>query len=1297
MDPIEPVNQPETAGADVSALRARLAKVLGRDRAGLRRCVEQLAAAKSGADKARHATLLAAIDASAAKRQARASAVPEIKLDDSLPIAREGAAIIKAIREHQVVIIAGETGSGKTTQLPLLALAAGRGVDGLIGCTQPRRIAARSVARRVAEELGTQVGQLVGFQVRFTEQVAETSLIKFMTDGILLAETQRDRHLDQYDTIILDEAHERSLNIDFLLGYLKQLLVRRRDLKLIVTSATIDTTRFSEHFGNAPVISVEGRTWPVETRWRPLPEDRDERGLHQSIVTAIEEVTREDALGDVLVFLPGEREIRDAHLALSRRAFRETEILPLYARLSAKDQDRVFHPGPKRRVVLTTNVAETSLTVPRIRYVVDTGTARVARYSTRHKVQRLHIEPISQASADQRKGRCGRVAAGVCIRLFDEADFNARPRYTDPEILRASLANVVLRMLSLGLGDIEQFPFLERPDDRAINEGVSQLVELGAIAEQRRQLTPIGVQMARIPIDAKLARMLIAAAQHGALRELIVIAAFLSIQDPRERPADAKAAADLAHALFAEPKSDFVAVLNLWTAYATAHEDLTQSKLRDWCEKHFLSFLRMREWRELHRQLLVLGDELGWTLNREAASFEAIHRAVIAGMPANIAYKEAARKDDKGQYLGTRGKRYAIFPGSFVAKAPPLWLMSATLLDTQKLYAIMNARIEPEWVVQEAAHLIKRAHHDPHWHRGRGQVIAYEQITLFGLTLVERRAVHFGSIDSVAAREIFIREALVPCELDGKANVIAHNRKVLDLAAEEEAKQRRHGLIREPAELALWWEGRLADNIHTTQAFDAWVRKLDPELRRGLEWSLSDVLLAGASQVERFPESFIVGNQRLRLHYVFDPQRDDDGVTLDLPLALLNAIAESRAEWLVPGLLEDKVAELIRALPKALRRNFVPAPDFARAFIAAEKLDDSGLIDALTRWLVKVSGVEVPKALLIDADATLPAYLRMRFRLLDADRQELAAGRDLIALRAQFGALAREAFAVQTSRDIAREDVRVLPNVAIPEAVKTDSGLAAYPALVDRGHRVDLVVFERPDEAAAAHQRGIERLLRVAMVEKCKQTRRQLPLAPKLALSYTPIASPDQLRDDIIEGALADLLAADPRSARSDESFRLSLATIEKQLFPFAIERLKAVEAVLAAHAEMLPKLKPPLMGFATANFEDLREQHRRFIFAGFASRFPLSRLKDLPRYLKAMRLRADRLQNDPRKDQARMLIVRDFEAQLDRLGTQWSAARNAEIRYAIEELRVQLFAQELGTREAVSEKRVQKMLEPAS
>ena len=1268
-----------------------MSDVLGRDRPRLRQRLDQLAAAKTGIDGERLKALSAAVDASVARRAARAAVVPAIRLDEALPIAREADAILKAIREHQVVVIAGETGSGKTTQLPLLALAAGRGVDGLIGCTQPRRIAARSVARRVAEEIGTQVGQLVGFQVRFTEQVADTSLIKFMTDGILLAETQRDRLLQQYDTIILDEAHERSLNIDFLLGYLKQLLAKRRDLKLIVTSATIDTARFSEHFGNAPVINVEGRTFPVDVRYRPLAEDRDERGVNQAIIAAVEEIGQSEALADVLVFLPGEREIRDAHLALSRRNFRETEILPLYARLSAKEQDRVFHPGPKRRIVLTTNVAETSLTVPRIRAVIDTGSARVGRYSPRHKVQRLHIEPISQASADQRKGRCGRLGPGLCIRLYDEADFVARPRYTDPEILRASLANVVLRMLSLGLGDIARFPFLERPEERAINEGISQLVELGAIGEARHELTALGRDMARIPIDAKLARMLIAAQQHGAARELLIIASFLSIQDPRERPADAKQAADLAHAQFGDPKSDFVAVLKLWEAYSTAHEDLTQSKLRDWCEKQFLSFLRMREWRELHRQLLVLGDELGWRLNSEAASFEALHRALLSGLPANL-----ARKDEKGQYQGTRGKRYGIFPGSFVAKAPPLWLLSATLLDTHKLYAIMNARIEPEWAVQEAAHLIKRAHHDPHWNRGRGQVMAYEQITLFGLTLVERRPVHFGTIYPVQARTIFIREALVTCELDARAAVVAHNRRVLVQAAAEEAKQRRHGLLRGPDELAAWWEGRLPEGITTTRAFDDWVKRLDPELRRGLEWSLTDVLEAGASTAERFPESFIVGNQRLRLHYAFDPKLDEDGVTLDLPLSLLNAVAEARAEWLVPGLLEAKVAELIRALPKALRRNFVPAPDFARAFVQAELPGDRGLLQALASWLAKVAGVTLPITLLHEANASLPSFLRMRFRLLDANAKVLAVGRDLDALRREFGTLAREAFAVQTSRDFAREDVRALPAHALPEIVRTDTGLSAFPALVDRGHRVDLVVFERADDAASAHRGGIARLLRLALIEKCKQLRKQLPLAPKLALAYTPIASPDQLREDIVEGALADLIHADPCTARSEDSFRLSFQAIEKRLFGDCIERLKAVEATLAAHAELLPKLTPPLMGFATANFEDLREQHRRLVFAGFAKLFPLARLKDLPRYLKAMRLRAERLQNDPRKDQARMLVVRDFDAQLDRLAANCPAERISDLRFVLEELRVQLFAQELGTREPVSEKRMQKLLEQA-
>ncbi|WP_314405410.1 ATP-dependent RNA helicase HrpA, partial [Stenotrophomonas rhizophila] len=770
-----------------------------------------------------------ALQASVQRRESRARHLPSISLDDSLPIAREAERITALIRDHQVVVIAGETGSGKTTQLPKLCLAAGRGVAGMIGCTQPRRIAARAVATRVAQELKSELGTVVGYQVRFTDRVGDDTRIKFMTDGILLAEISSDRYLSQYDTIIVDEAHERSLNIDFLLGYLKQLLHKRPDLKLIVTSATIDTSRFAEHFNDAPVISVEGRTFPVEVRYRPLEGEgggdkeggRDgERTVNEAIVAAVDEITRIDPRGDILMFFPGEREIRDAHQALERRKYRETEVLPLYARLSVKDQDEVFNPGSKRRIVLATNVAETSLTVPRIRYVVDPGLARVKRYSPRQKLDRLHIEPVSQASANQRKGRCGRVSDGICYRLYSEADFQSRDAFTDPEIRRSSLSGVILRMLQLGLGRIEDFPFLEAPDERAIADGWQQLGELGAVDDQRR-LTPVGRQMARLPVDVKLARMLVAAQAQGCLRPMLVIASFLGIQDPRERPPEARGAADAAHALFADGRSEFVGVLRLWDGYRQAHEDLTQSKLRGWCERHFLGFLRMREWRELHRQLRVLCEELGWTeepatsalepllagssapaparddeakakvtrgqqhraarLAREgksepaapapatapvvegrdarsafsekvrAAAYQTLHRALIAGLPTQIGHRS-----DKGDFLAPRQRRFLPFPGSVLAKRPPPWLLTATLLDTQKIWGLTNAAIEPDWVIAELPHLLLRKHFDPHWSRAQGQVLASEQISLFGLVLAPKKPVHYGRIAPGEAHDIFV-------------------------------------------------------------------------------------------------------------------------------------------------------------------------------------------------------------------------------------------------------------------------------------------------------------------------------------------------------------------------------------------------------------------------------------------------------------------------------------------------------------------------------------------------------------
>jgi ATP-dependent helicase HrpA len=1342
--------------SELSLLRTELDAVMARDFGRLlsrwRRLREQPAGDAIQA-------LRADVAASRARRQTRAARVPEIRVDEALPIAARADEIVDLIRAHPVVVLAGETGSGKTTQLPKLCLAAGRGTAGLIGCTQPRRIAARTVARRVASELGSQVGELVGFQVRFAEQGGENALVKFMTDGILLAETQGDPWLNAYDTIILDEAHERSLNIDFLLGYLKRLLAKRRDLKLIVTSATIDTARFAEHFGGAPVVEVEGRTYPVEVRWRPAEEiaaagrrdrpsaaERDRPGpsadseggarggrsdlsLAEQVVAVADEITQSDPRGDVLVFLPGEREIRDAHLALSRRKYRETEVLALYARLSNAEQDRVFKPGPQRRIVLATNVAETSLTVPRIRYVIDTGSARVKRYSPRNQLERLHIEPISQAAADQRKGRCGRVGPGVCYRLYAEDDYAQRPRYTDPEILRTSLAGVILRMLALKLGDPSDFPFVEAPGERAIGDGYRRLAELGGVDDARR-LTDIGRVMARLPIDVALSRMLVEAGRLRALRELLVLAAFLSVQDPRERPADARQQADAAHAEFADPKSDFVGVLKLWTAYSAAHEELTQSKLRDWCQARFLSFLRMREWRELHRQLLVLAtDELGWSLDDtpdrfvsgpatdkaargarrgapraqpgsspdaaptdgglDAAAYEAVHRCLLSGWPTQVGLK-----DERNQYRGTRERKFSIFPGSVVAKSPPQWLLAGQIIDLAKVYAMLCARVEPAWIEQQAAHLVRKSWRDAHWSRKRGAVVAFEQVTLYGLTLVEKRAVQFGAQDPQRAHEIFVREALARCDLDARADFVRANARVLAEAGEIEAKRRRSGLLRSEDELASFFAGKLPVDIHTAVALDAWYRKASPSEQAAVHWSLADVLAESPGVGARdFPAQIELAGHRLRLTYRFVPGDAADGVTMQVPLALVNTVPAARCEWLVPGLLAEKVAEAIRGLPKALRRNFVPAPDFARAFAEAEAPRDEPLFAALAGYLRRVTGVEVSAADF--AEVALPPHLSMNFRIYDESGKTLVESRDLAAIQAQWTGAARVAFSQRADVELTREDVDAFDFEDIPSSIVSGGGLTAFPALVDLGESVALRVFERHDEAQSEHRRGVERLLRNALADRVKQARRQLPLNNALMLKWASMGSAETLRADLVEAALVERFAAQDPDIRTRAAFEHARETIARGLFPAAVERLTQAEAIIAAYAELQPLLQPPLMGFAKANYDDLREQLGELLFPGFLRELDKVRLAQFPRYLKAMRLRAERLRQDPARDQSRMLALQGYWRDYLKLRAERGGdAGLGELRWAIEELRVSTFAQELRTAEPASPKRVAKLIE---
>ena len=1319
----------------------RIDSVASRDRGRLLGRWRRLLRDGDAVDSAALSKLTRDIDASIASVAAREASVPELQLDESLPITAKADHIVKLIEQNQVVILAGETGSGKTTQLPKLCLAAGRGRRGLIGCTQPRRIAARSVARRVAEELGTSVGQLVGFQVRFTEQVGDAALIKFMTDGILLAETQGDPWLSAYDTIILDEAHERSLNIDFLLGYLKRLLAKRRDLKLIVTSATIDTSRFAEHFSNAPVVEVEGRAFPVDVCWRPADEKGDSN-LAEQVIAAIDEITASDPRGDTLIFLPGEREIRDVHLALSRRKYRETEVVALYARLSAAEQDRVFKPGVARRIVLATNVAETSLTVPRIRYVVDTGTARVKRYGARSQLERLHIEPISQAAADQRKGRCGRIGPGTCYRLYSQDDYLQRPRYTEPEILRSSLAGVILRMLSLKLGDVADFPFVEAPDERAIGDGYRRLAEIGAIDDDKR-LTRIGQQIARIPVDVALARMLVEAKLRDVLREVLIVVSFLSMQDPRERPADARGQADAAHALFADPKSDFIGVLRLWADYSRAHEDFTQSRLRDWCKTHYLSFLRMREWRELHRQLLVLEGDMdrdvplrprisnaepdsqpprsrrrrGRNANAKAEvsnasvrgeqpttdqsastnvptlppdRYEALHRCLLSGWPTQIGVK-----DERSQYRGTRERKFQIFPGSATAKSPPQWLLAGQIIDIGKIYAMNCARIEPIWVEQQAAHLIRKSWRDPHWSRKRGAVLAFEQVNLFGLNLVEKRHVNFSKQDPQLAHEIFVREALTHSEIDCRADFVRANARILAQAHELEAKQRRSNLLRSDSELEAFFVGKIPSDISTTAALDAWYRNATPAEQAALRWSLGDVLtgVAGASTRD-FPAALTVKSQSLRYDYRFVPGDAADGVTLNLPVAFVNAVTSKQGDWLVPGLLAEKVAELIRGLPKSLRRNFVPAPDFANAFIEAEPDHNRPLIDELASYLFRVTGVEISARDL--ASIELPVHLQLRYRVFDEEGRTIAEGRDLDDIQAQWSGAARAAFSQRADAELVRDEVVQFDFEDLPDTVISTGGLSAFPALVDLGETVALRVFERRDEALAEHVDGVDRLLHRALADRIKQAQRQLPVNNTLMLKWAGFGSAAQLRTDVVQASLRECLDAQPRGARTRKTFEKVKTAIARDLFPSAVERLKLAEAIIEAHADFAPWLEPPLMGFAKANYDDLREQRDELLFPGFLRELSADRLQHYPRYLRAMRLRGERLRQDPAKDQARMLQVQLYwRAYLKhRASANCDEDALEDLRWLVEELRVSVFAQELRTAESVSPKRLSKAVE---
>ena len=1300
----------DPSNADVQALRGRLDGLTLRDAARLGRTLRRLRAPTVD-QLGRLNQQFAAAEALVATRMA---AVPEITYPD-LPVSERRDDLAKAIAEHQVVVVAGATGSGKTTQLPKICLELGRGVRGTIGHTQPRRLAARTVAQRIADELATPLGDAVGYSVRFNDRASDRTLVKLMTDGILLAEIQRDRRLLRYDTLILDEAHERSLNIDFLLGYLRELLPRRPDLKVIVTSATIEPERFAAHFNGAPIVEVSGRTYPVEVRYRPLevtvsaagssngtddPDDPDHevvrtelRDPTEAIVDAVAELAAEPP-GDVLVFLSGEREIRDTREALGSAVGSDLEVLPLYARLPTAEQQKVFVPSrAKRRVVLATNVAETSLTVPGIRYVVDPGTARISRYSRRTKVQRLPIEPISQASAQQRAGRCGRTAPGVCIRLYPEADFDARPRYTDPELLRTNLAAVILQMAALDLGAVEDFGFLDPPDARSIRDGVTLLQELGAF-DKNGTLTDTGRRLARIPVDPRLGRMLLQADAEGCVREVLVLAAALSIPDPRERPADREESAREKHARFADARSDFASFLNLWRYLGEQRKERSGSSFRRMCRQEYLHYLRIREWQDLVGQLRSICRDLGIREQDDPADTAAVHAALTAGLLSHIGLREG----DGRTYQGARNSKFVLAPGSVLTRHPPRWVLVADLVETSRLYGRTAARIEPESVERLAGHLVQRNYSEPHWDAKRGEAMAYERVTLYGLPIVARRRVGYGQIDPEAARELFIRHALVEGDWETRHHFFRDNAQLrAELAALEE-RARRRDLLVDDDEICRFYDARVPEDIVSVRHFDGWWRKQRRRAPDLLTLSRGDLMRS--EEDTDHPETWQSGDLALPLSYRYDPNAADDGVTVHVPVDVLARLGGDDFAWQVPALREELLTALIRSLPKELRRNFVPAPDTARALLRAIPPDVEYLLDAVQRELRRMTGILVPVDA-FDLDK-LPQHLRVTFAVEAADGAVVARGKNLAELQDHLAAPVRQAVAAALAGGLERsglrgwpEDLDELPRI-VESSGSSGHAVRGYPALVDRASAVDVRVFATPAEQAASAVSGSLRLLRLTGPSVAKPVERGLDTRTKLVLGNNPDGSLAALIEDCADAAVA-LLVPEPVWTRHEfDSARTRLASA---LTPTTLDVARRVEKVLAALHQVqvtLPDTPIPAQAEAVA---DIRAQLARLMPAGFVAAAGAGRLGDLARYLAAVNRRLERLPQAPAADRDRMARIAVVQDSYDELVSALSTARagSADVRdiaWLIEELRVSLWAQQLGTARPVSEQRIFRALD---
>ncbi|WAW09378.1 ATP-dependent RNA helicase HrpA [Oxalobacter vibrioformis] len=1280
--------------------------------------------------------------------------VPPVIYPEELPVSLKRDEIAAALDANQVIIVCGETGSGKTTQLPKICLELGRGTKGLIGHTQPRRIAASATARRIASELGTPLGENVGYKIRFTDKLSRGASVKLMTDGILLAETQGDRLLKQYDTIIIDEAHERSLNIDFLLGYLKQLLPKRPDLKLIITSATIDAERFARHFGSAgnpaPIIEVSGRLYPVEIRYRPVydpafsPSDesgkngqktasraetaREQRNLIEAIAEAVDEVVRIGS-GDILIFLPGEREIRDTADVLRRRHPPHVEILPLFARLSAQEQEKIFRLTNARRIVLATNVAETSLTVPGIRFVIDPGLARIKRYSYRNKVEQLHIEPISQAAANQRAGRCGRVASGICIRLYEEQDFTLRPEYTTPEILRSSLASVILRMQALRLGDVETFPFLEPPLKRAIADGYQLLQELGAL-DELNQMTAVGQQLSRLPLDPRIGRMILAARDQQSLTEVLIIAAALSTQDPRERPLDAQEAADNAHQKFVEPRSEFMSYLKIWNWFNDAVKNKKSNKqLQETCRASFLSQLRLREWRDVHSQLLALVHEQGWRLNETPATYEQLHLALLTGLLGNIGCKA----DDGAYYLGARGIRFYLWPGSTLGKKAGRWVMAAELVETTRLYARCLSQIQPEWLERVGRHLLKKSWGEPRWEKRPAQVSAYERATLYGLVVYSQRRTHYGPVNPVESREIFIRDALAGGDFETRAPFFAHNQRLLREIENLEHKSRRADVLVDDELIAAFYDKHLPKDVYNGISFEKWHKDIAANTPKLLYLNKDDLMRHEAAGIttDFFPKQLKLAGTDMALSYHFEPGNVRDGVTLAVPLYALNQLSAERCEWLVPGMLKEKTHQLLKSLPQRLRRRCVPLPDYASRFCdrinETDRFGKGPLLDALIADIREQTGL-TPKTEDFRLETLLP-HLFMNFRVVDENGRMLEMARNIATLQAQFGGKARESFqqlaednpirAIEPSKEkngqgktpsanaippenlpIHHEKLTSWNFGELPELLEISRGkqsLIGYPALVDKETHCEIEVFDEPAIAEQTHRAGLRRLFSLQLKDQMKFLAKNIPDLQKMGMQYLALGTQEELRDRILQAALDAAFMQAPLPA-NETGFATRIGEGKARIGLLVNEIARLASQILTEYAQLQRKLQG-IKAHENA-LTDMRSQLATLLGKNFLTENDPARLAHFPRYLKAASVRIDKLRTDPARDTR---LMADWQAVASPWQRTWRERQKSggiidpkmqDFRWMLEELRVSLFAQELRTPMPVSVKRLQKVWE---